>query len=453
MTFAFATLLTSDLYLPGALVWLKSLKQFTKYPAIVIATKNLADTTNSIIQKQFDSVFHVDTIKSGDSANLELLGRPDLFDTFTKIHVFDSNLPFEKICFMDSDTLVLQNIDDVFDYIQGDVVFAAAPDIGWPDCFNSGVFVLKPDQKAFGDLKDFAANKSSFDGGDQGLLNSYFCNWSTGSDGKTARLPFGYNVTPSTLYSYLPAFNHFKDQIRVVHFIGLNKPWKLNRNYDGSLVYYGDASEHTLSLIQHWWSIFDYNDIHLILKDMVLDRDWSRYVKPEIQSSFHSANSFQLVDQATQSFNNYKVDWNQNELGPYKLKLATKLASGATALPKKQKKEKSPNSISFYSTRPASPTKSQKSSASPTSIIDPVPVIKDINGMYEPGSVMTRVESKSELSEFHEYNIDWNPQELLGRPTAIPTVHDVKVNPLAGKTIIKTDSFTITSDGLIHYHD
>lgn len=74
-------------------------------------------------------------------------------------------------------------------------------------------------------------------GGDQGLLNSYFCNWSTGSDGKTARLPFGYNVTPSTLYSYLPAFNHFKDQIRVVHFIGLNKPWKLNRNYDGSLVY------------------------------------------------------------------------------------------------------------------------------------------------------------------------------------------------------------------------
>lgn len=164
MTFAFATLLTSDLYLPGALVWLKSLKQFTKYPAIVIATKNLADTTNSIIQKQFDSVFHVDTIKSGDSANLELLGRPDLFDTFTKIHVFDSNLPFEKICFMDSDTLVLQNIDDVFDYIQGDIVFAAAPDIGWPDCFNSGVFVLKPDQKAFSDLKDFAANKSSFDG-------------------------------------------------------------------------------------------------------------------------------------------------------------------------------------------------------------------------------------------------------------------------------------------------
>ncbi|KAJ3312190.1 Glycogenin-2 [Boothiomyces sp. JEL0838] len=388
MTFAFATLLTSDLYLPGALVWLKSLKKFTKYPAIVIATKNLADTTNSIIQKQFDSVFHVDTIKSGDSANLELLGRPDLFDTFTKIHVFDSNLPFEKICFMDSDTLVLQNIDDVFDYIQGDIVFAAAPDIGWPDCFNSGVFVLKPDQKAFSDLKDFAANKSS---GDQGLLNSYFCNWSTGSDGKTARLPFGYNVTPSTLYSYLPAFNHFKDQIR--------------------------------------------------------------YAKPEIQSSFHSANSFQLVDQATQSFNEYKVDWNQNELGPYKLKLATKLATGATALPKKQKKEKSPNSISFYSTRPASPTKSQKSSASPTSIIDPVPVIKDINGMYEPGSVMTRVESNSELSEFHEYNIDWNPQELLGRPTAIPTVHDVKVNPLAGKTIIKTDSFTITPDGLIHYHD
>ncbi|KAJ3273776.1 Glycogenin-1 [Terramyces sp. JEL0728] len=435
---AFATLLTSDLYLPGALVWLKSVKQFTKYPVIIIATKNLSTITKSIIQNQFDKAFFVDTIKSNDFDNLQLLGRPDLFDTFTKIHVFDSTLPFEKICFMDSDTLVLKNIDDVFDYIQGDVVFAAAPDIGWPDCFNSGVFVLKPDPKVYS--------------GDQGLLNTYFSCWPTGSDGRTARLPFGYNVTPTTIYSYLPAFNYYKDQIRVVHFIGQNKPWKLSRNYDGSLMYTGDASEHTVSLIKHWWSIFDRNDIHLVLKELVLDRDWSRYVKPDIRNSSNPSSASNYVQQATQNFNDYKVDWNQNELGRFKQKMATKLAtSTAAAAPKQIKKEKSANSLSFYSTRPASPTRSQKSS-SPTSITDQDPVIKDINGMYEPGSVLTRVESASEVSAFPDYKVDWNPQELLGKPTAIPIVHDVKVNPLKG-TMIKTDSFTISPDGVIHYND
>jgi glycogenin len=72
-------------------------------------------------------------------------------------------------------------------------------------------------------------------GGDQGLLNSFFSMWSTGSN-KTRRLPFTFNVTPSSLYSYLPAFKKYAKDIRVVHFIGQAKPWIWNRSSNGSIV-------------------------------------------------------------------------------------------------------------------------------------------------------------------------------------------------------------------------
>ena len=40
---------------------------------------------------------------------------------------------------------VIQNSDELFDREE----FSAAPDAGWPDCFNSGVFVFVPSQKTY----------------------------------------------------------------------------------------------------------------------------------------------------------------------------------------------------------------------------------------------------------------------------------------------------------------
>lgn len=55
---------------------------------------------------------------------------------------------------------MLQNCDELFDREE----FSAAPDPGWPDCFNSGVFVYKPSQDTFGQLLEFARTRGSFDG-------------------------------------------------------------------------------------------------------------------------------------------------------------------------------------------------------------------------------------------------------------------------------------------------
>ena len=64
---------------------------------------------------------------------------------------------------MDADTLVVENIDELFDRDE----LSATPDIGWPDCFNSGVFVFKPAEATFKGLVEMVQAEGSFDGGDQ----------------------------------------------------------------------------------------------------------------------------------------------------------------------------------------------------------------------------------------------------------------------------------------------
>ena len=55
---------------------------------------------------------------------------------------------------------VMQNIDDLF--LRGEI--SAAPDAGWPDCFNSGVFVFVPSETTYANLLQFAVTQGSFDG-------------------------------------------------------------------------------------------------------------------------------------------------------------------------------------------------------------------------------------------------------------------------------------------------
>lgn len=101
---------------------------------------------------------------------------------------------------MDADTLVLQNIDELFEREE----MSAVPDIGWPDCFNTGVFVFKPSPETFTALVNLAVEQGSFDGGDQGLLNTYFSNWA--SQDISRHLSFVYNMTSVAVYSYPPAY-------------------------------------------------------------------------------------------------------------------------------------------------------------------------------------------------------------------------------------------------------
>lgn len=160
-------------------------------------------------QKIFDYVIPVEPIYSTSAANLNLMRRLDLHAAMTKINLWNQT-QFRKIVYVDADMVALRAPDELFDI---DAVFAAAPDVGWPDCFNSGLMVVKPDQKTYEELISLASQGQSFDGeysrvqdfmpeclltpckgADQGLLNQHFSDWH--------RLSFVYNCTIGASMGY-----------------------------------------------------------------------------------------------------------------------------------------------------------------------------------------------------------------------------------------------------------
>jgi glycogenin glucosyltransferase len=249
---AFVTLATNDGYALGALVVAQSLRKVgTQKHLVVLISKSLSDLIRRTLETSFDEVVLVEELNSNDTEHLNLLSRPELGVTFTKINCWLLE-KYSKCVFLDSDIVVLQNIDDLFEREE----FSAAPDAGWPDCFNSGVFVYRPSKETFTKLVQFASQQNaSFDGGDQGLLNAFFSNWR--SSDISRHLPFTYNVTSNTFYSYVPAVTQFRNDIRVVHFAGALKPWQLtynpqNEQLSGNL---GGQHEIQREFLLSWWRI------------------------------------------------------------------------------------------------------------------------------------------------------------------------------------------------------
>lgn len=101
-----------------------------------------------------------DILDSKDEANLSLLQRPELGVTLTKLHCW-TLIAYQKAVFLDADALVVRNCDELFEQYEE---FSAAPDIGWPDCFNSGVFVYAPSLSFYQKLLEFTRTNRSFDG-------------------------------------------------------------------------------------------------------------------------------------------------------------------------------------------------------------------------------------------------------------------------------------------------
>ncbi|SCZ98650.1 BZ3500_MvSof-1268-A1-R1_Chr7-1g09229 [Microbotryum saponariae] len=169
-------------------------------------------------------------------------GRKDLAASLTKLHLWRLT-KYNKIVFLDADTLILRPLTPLFDL---DVEFAAAPDSGWPDSFNSGVFLAKPSSATFDSLIEMMDHKGTWDGGDQGLLNDHFPNW--------YRLKYTYNVTPSAYYTYALAFRRHGHDVSVLHFIGKNKPW--HRGTRGTAMLEESTTDY-YNLVGLWYDVYE----------------------------------------------------------------------------------------------------------------------------------------------------------------------------------------------------
>ncbi|WDK23307.1 glycosyl transferase family 8 [Colletotrichum graminicola] len=237
----YATLLLNDTYLPGALVLAHSLRDAgtSKQLAVLVTLDTVSAEVITELKAVYDHVIPVPRIRNARPANLYLMNRPDLHSAFTKVNLWRQT-QFSKIVYIDADVVAYRAPDELFDIA---APFSAAPDIGWPDLFNTGVMVLTPNMGDYYALMAMAERGISFDGADQGLLNMHFKNTYN-------RISFTYNVTPSAHYQYVPAYRHFQSSINMVHFIGPDKPW-----FQGRQASQGDSPFE--DMIGRWWAVYD----------------------------------------------------------------------------------------------------------------------------------------------------------------------------------------------------
>ncbi|KAF4433586.1 Glycogenin-1 [Colletotrichum fructicola Nara gc5] len=237
----YATLLLNDTYLPGALVLAHSLRDAgtSRQLAVLVTLDTVSAEVITELKAVYDHVIPVPRIRNDRPANLYLMNRPDLHSAFTKVNLWRQT-QFSKIVYIDADVVAYRAPDELFDIA---APFSAAPDIGWPDLFNTGVMVLSPNMGDYYALMAMAERGISFDGADQGLLNMHFKNTYN-------RISFTYNVTPSAHYQYVPAFRHFQSSINMVHFIGPDKPWFKGRQPSQTDSPFED-------MVGRWWAVYD----------------------------------------------------------------------------------------------------------------------------------------------------------------------------------------------------
>jgi alpha-N-acetylglucosamine transferase len=145
---------------------------------------------------------------------------PRFDEAFVKLRAWQLT-EFDKVVLLDADTLVVRNIDDLFERPP----LAAAPDFLMPDRFNSGVMVLRPSQTTFAAMVAALDRTQSYDGGDQGFLNGFFDDWYASP--VAHRLPAGYNLM-HFIVQFLRGHPVLRDALereaRVIHY-AVQKPW------------------------------------------------------------------------------------------------------------------------------------------------------------------------------------------------------------------------------------
>jgi len=245
---AYVSLALNDTYANAALVLGDSIRDTnTNRKLVLLITGNVSEQMRCHLRKIWDNLIDVKTL---DGENLTpYLEQPDLVNIFTKLKVWKLT-QFTKCVFLDTDTLVLQNVDELFERDE----LSAAPDIGWPDCFNSGVFVFVPSTETYASLVKHVEENGSFDDSDQGVLNTYFSDWSTNT---ALHLPYTYNMVSNACYTYSPAVHYFRNNVKIVHFVGSQKPWTHHYDYGQSHIV-GQPGQETGSsgneYTSRWWN-------------------------------------------------------------------------------------------------------------------------------------------------------------------------------------------------------
>jgi alpha-N-acetylglucosamine transferase len=213
------TLCNGDGYLPGVEALGKSLEASgsTKSKVVLVT----ADITHPARERLVRLGWELRDIEPIANPAADRLLFPRFASVFAKLRAWELT-DLERVVLLDADTLVLQNVDDLFER-RG---FAAGPDFFLPDHFNSGVMVLEPSADTFARMLDALAVAGTYDGGDQGFLNTFYADWYAMP--VEHRLPVGYNMA-HFIYQFLRGHPTLAATLerdaKIIHYM-VQKPWQ-----------------------------------------------------------------------------------------------------------------------------------------------------------------------------------------------------------------------------------
>ena len=148
---------------------------------------------------------------------------PRFIDQYTKLNIWGlDRLGIDRLVYLDADTLVRRNFDELFD---SPFNFAAVPDVygvgdprGFSTSFNAGMLVLRTSTSVMHDMiQKTETAEYPLKQAEQAFLNLYF--------GSTVvRLPYAYNANLG-IKSRSPAlWDGLMDEMRIVHYTAV-KPF------------------------------------------------------------------------------------------------------------------------------------------------------------------------------------------------------------------------------------
>ncbi|XP_077536233.1 glycogenin-1-like [Haemaphysalis longicornis] len=249
---SWVTLATNDIYAIGAVVLGYSLREAkTSHKLTVLVNEDVGDVTRHLLGQVFDEILPLTQLSGADTPGGPERAGDEVTCSDTKLHVWRL-LHLNKCVFLDADTLVLSNCDDLFDRQE----LAAAPVRGWPDLFDTGVFVFEPSDKTHAQVIEAARNNAGFHGLDRDVLNAVF--GSKWKNDLSLQLPFLYNLQSSAGRPfYDEAYRQYgASETKIVHFWGFHKPWTQPYNRIRREVHPAPGCPHHPEHLQKWWQVF-----------------------------------------------------------------------------------------------------------------------------------------------------------------------------------------------------
>ncbi|KAG6816862.1 hypothetical protein H0H87_002348 [Tephrocybe sp. NHM501043] len=161
------------------------------------------------------------------------------FDQYTKLNIW--GLPASIAVYLDADTLVRRNFDELFDMPW---TFGAVPDVyndkrGFTVGFNAGVMVFRPDENVLRVMKS-KLEEAQYppEQAEQAFLNLFFA-------GSAVRLPYAYNANLAIKRASPALWAAMEEEMRVVHYT-LVKPFVDERDRSGKLLRDNERLMHIL---------------------------------------------------------------------------------------------------------------------------------------------------------------------------------------------------------------